>query len=108
MADDAPTASSAKPEQLSKRQQRSSMRLADFQRRMELQRAQTAAKLLQLWSVVWLQRLVRRRMAERYVSVPRPRTYDDRTGRVFPDHLITPKKRRRIAGEHCHTSNHTL
>jgi len=21
--------------------------------------------------------------------VPRPRTYDDRTGRVFPDHLIT-------------------
>ena len=36
------------------------MRLADFQRRMELQRAQTAAKLLQLWSVVWLQRLVRR------------------------------------------------
>ena len=65
MADDAPTASSAKPEQLSKRQQRSSMRLADFQRRMELQRAQTAAKLLQLWSVVWLQRLVRRRLAER-------------------------------------------
>ena len=62
---DAPTASSAKPEQLSKRKQRSSMRLADFQRRMELQRAQTAAKLLQLWSVVWLQRLVRRRMAER-------------------------------------------
>ena len=65
VADDAPTASSAKPEQLSKRKQRSSMRLADFQRRMELQRAQTAAKLLQLWSVVWLQRLVRRRMAER-------------------------------------------
>ena len=65
MADDAPTASSAKPEQLSKRKQRSSMRLADFQRRMELQRAQTAAKLLQLWSIVWLQRLVRRRMAER-------------------------------------------
>ena len=23
------------------------------------------------------------------VSVPRPRTQDDRTGRVFPDHLIT-------------------
>ena len=23
------------------------------------------------------------------VSVPRPRTHDDRTGRVFPDHLIT-------------------
>ena len=23
------------------------------------------------------------------VSVPRPRTYDDRTGRVLPDHLIT-------------------
>jgi hypothetical protein len=22
-------------------------------------------------------------------SVPRPRTHDDRTGRVFPDHLIT-------------------
>ena len=22
------------------------------------------------------------------VSVPRPRTHDDRTGRVFPDHLI--------------------
>ena len=65
VADDAPTASSAKPEQLSKRQQRSSMRLADFQRRMELQRAQTAAKLLQLWSVVWLQRLVRRRLVER-------------------------------------------
>ena len=64
VADDAPTASSAKPEQLSKRKQRSSMRLADFQRRMELQRAQTAAKLLQLWSIVWLQRLVRRRMAE--------------------------------------------
>ena len=41
------------------------MRLADFQRRMELQRAQTAAKLLQLWSVVWLQRLVRRRLVER-------------------------------------------
>ena len=65
VADDAPTASSAKPEQLSKRKQRSSMRLADFQRRMELQRAQAAAKLLQLWSVVWLQRLVRRRLAER-------------------------------------------
>ena len=61
---DAPTASSAKPEQLSKRKQRSSMRLADFRRRMEMLRAQ-AAKLLRLWSVVWLQRLVRRRMAER-------------------------------------------
>ena len=61
VADDAPTASSAKPEQLSKWKQRSSMRLADFQRRIELQRAQTAAKLLQLWSRgrVWLQRLVR-------------------------------------------------
>ena len=61
---DAPTASSAKPERLSKRKQRSSMRLADFRRRMEMLRAQ-AAKLLRLWSVVWLQRLVRRRMAER-------------------------------------------
>ena len=47
-----PTASSAKPEQLSKRKQRSSMRLADFRRRMEMLRAQ-AAKLLRLWSVVW-------------------------------------------------------
>ena len=64
MVDDASTASSAKPEQLSKRKQRSSMRLADFRRRMEMLRAQ-AAKLLRLWSVVWLQRLVRRRMAER-------------------------------------------
>ena len=64
LVDDAPTASSAKPEQLSKRKQRSSMRLADFRRRMEMLRAQ-AAKLLRLWSVVWLQRLVRRRMAER-------------------------------------------
>ena len=62
--DDAPTASSAKPEQLSKRKQRSSMRLADFRRRMEMLRAQ-AAKLLRLWSVVWIQRLVRRRLVER-------------------------------------------
>ena len=63
---DASTASSAKPEQLSKRKQRSSMRLADFRRRMQEQREQAAAaKLLRLWSVVWLQRLVRRRMAER-------------------------------------------
>ena len=61
---DAPTASSAKPEQLSKRKQRSSMRLADYRRRMEILRAR-AAKLLQLWSVVWLQRLVRRRLVER-------------------------------------------
>ena len=27
------------------------------------------------------------------VSVPRPRTHDDRTGRVLPDHLITYQKR---------------
>ena len=40
-----------RPEQ---RKQRSSMRLADFRRRMEMLRAQ-AAKLLRLWSVVWLQ-----------------------------------------------------
>ena len=53
VVDDASTASSAKPEQLSKRKQRSSMRLADFRRRMEMLRAQ-AAKLLRLWSVVWL------------------------------------------------------
>ena len=66
MVGDASTASSAKPEQLSKRKQRSSMRLADFRRRMQEQREQAAAaKLLRLWSVVWLQRLVRRRMAER-------------------------------------------
>ena len=29
------------------------------------------------------------------VSVPRQRTHDDRTGRVFPDHLITYEIRRR-------------
>ena len=40
VVDDAPTASSAKPAQLSKRKQRSSMRLADFRRRMELRSAQ--------------------------------------------------------------------
>ena len=67
MVDDASTASSAKPEQLSKRKQRSSMRLADFRRRMEMLRAQ-AAKLLRLWSVVWLQRLVRRWMGERRLA----------------------------------------
>ena len=39
VVDDAPTASSAKPAQLSKRKQRSSMRLADFRRRMELRSA---------------------------------------------------------------------
>ena len=61
MADDAPTASSAKPEQLSKRKQRSSMRLADFRRRVEQRDQAAATKLRRLWSVVWLQRLVRRR-----------------------------------------------
>ena len=65
MVDDASTASSAKPEQLSKRKQRSSMRLADFRRRMEQRDQAAASKLRRLWSVVWLQRLVRRRMAER-------------------------------------------
>jgi hypothetical protein len=30
------------------------------------------------------------------VSVPRPRTHDDRTGRVFPDHLITFRGRLRM------------
>ena len=65
MVDDASTASSAKPEQLSKRKQRSSMRLADFRRRMEQREQAAAAKLRRLWSVVWLQRLVRRRVAER-------------------------------------------
>ena len=65
MVDDASTASSAKPEQLSKRKQRSSMRLADFRRRMEQRDQAAAAKLRRLWSVVWLQRLVRRRIAER-------------------------------------------
>ena len=62
---DAPTASSAKPEQLSKRKQRSSMRLADFRRRMEQRDQAAASKLRRLWSVVWLQRLVRRRLVER-------------------------------------------
>ena len=62
---DAPTASSAKPEQLSKRKQRSSMRLADFRRRMEQRDQAAASKLRRLWSVVWLQRLVRRRLGER-------------------------------------------
>ena len=62
---DASTASSAKPEQLSKRKQRSSMRLADFRRRMEQRDQAAAAKLRRLWSVVWLQRLVRRRLVER-------------------------------------------
>ena len=62
---DAPTASSAKPEQLSKRKQRSSMRLADFRRRMEQRDQAAATKLRRLWSVVWLQRLVRRRLVER-------------------------------------------
>ena len=44
LVDDALTVSSAKPEQLSKRKQRSSlaMRLADFRRRMEMLRAQAA------------------------------------------------------------------
>ena len=65
MVDDASTASSAKPEQLSKRKQRSSMRLADFRRRMEQRDQAAAAKLRRLWSVVWLQRLVRRRLVER-------------------------------------------
>ena len=63
--DDAPTASSAKPEQLSKRKQRSSMRLADFRRRVEQRDQAAATKLRRLWSVVWLQRLVRRRLVER-------------------------------------------
>ena len=62
---DAPTASSAKPEQLSKRKQSSSMRLADFRRRMEQRDQAAASKLRRLWSVVWLQRLVRRRLGER-------------------------------------------
>ena len=65
MVDDASTASSAKPEPLSKRKQRSSMRLADFRRRMEQRDQAAAAKLRRLWSVVWLQRLVRRRLMER-------------------------------------------
>ena len=65
MVDDASTASSAKPEQLSKRKQRSSMRLADFRRRMEQRDQAAASKLRRLWSVVWLQRLVRRRLVER-------------------------------------------
>ena len=54
----------AKPEQLSKRKQRSSMRLADFRRRMEQRDQAAAAKLRRLWSVVWLQRLVRRRLTD--------------------------------------------
>ena len=65
MVDDASTASSAKPEQLSKRKQRSLMRLADFRRRMEQRDQAAASKLRRLWSVVWLQRLVRRRLVER-------------------------------------------
>jgi hypothetical protein len=63
--DDAPTALSAKPEQLSKRKQRSSMRLADFRRRVEQRDQAAATRLRRLWSVVWLQRLVRRRLVER-------------------------------------------
>ncbi len=60
---DAPTASSAEPKPLSKRKQRSSLRLAEFQRQKELRSAQlAAARLKRLWSVVWLQRLVRRWM----------------------------------------------
>ena len=74
MVGDASTASSAKPEQLSKRKQRSSMRLADFRRRMEQRDQAAAAKLRRLWSVVWLQRLVRRRMAERSIRTPSRRS----------------------------------
>ena len=42
------------------------------------------------------------------VSVPRPRTHDDRTGRVFPDHLITPtdgmyNETTTRSGNHGHT-----
>ena len=48
VVDDAPTASSAKPAQLSKRKQRSSMRLADFRRRMELRSAQAALVMQQV------------------------------------------------------------
>jgi len=52
---DAPTASSAEPKPLSKRKQRSSLRLAEFQRQKELRSAQdAAARLKRLWSVVWL------------------------------------------------------
>ena len=79
MVDDASTASSAKPEQLSKRKQRSSMRLADFRRRMEQRDQAAASKLRRLWSVVWLQRLVRRRLVERY-GAPRIRTPSRRSG----------------------------
>ena len=40
------------------------------------------------------------------VSVPRPRTYDDRTGRVFPDHLITPTStKRRLGKSELHPSS---
>ena len=66
---DAPTASSAKPEQLSKRKQRSSMRLADFRRRMEQRDQAAVSKLRRLWSVVWLQRLVRRRLGDYYLAI---------------------------------------
>ena len=66
---DAPTASSAEPKPLSKRKQRSSLRLAEFQRQKELRSAQlAAARLKRLWSVVWLQRLVRRWMGERRLA----------------------------------------
>ena len=41
------------------------MRLADFRRRMEQRDQAAASKLRRLWSVVWLQRLVRRRLVER-------------------------------------------
>ena len=66
---DAPTASSAEPKPLSKRKQRSAMRLAEFRRQKELRSAQlAAARLKRLWSVVWLQRLVRRWMGERRLA----------------------------------------
>ena len=66
---DAPTASSAEPKPLSKRKQRSAMRLAEFRRQKELRSAQlAAARLKRLWSVVWLQRLVRRWMRERRLA----------------------------------------
>ena len=41
------------------------------------------------------------------VSVPRPRTHDDRTGRVFPDHLISNlsgDQRENAAGQEVLTS----
>ena len=68
VVDDAPTASSAKPAQLSKRKQRSSMRLADFRRRMELRSAQAGDAASRAGAAAAVEAAARRWLARRHVA----------------------------------------